>query len=554
MFAGDLIAYFGFWKQKPFPTPPRPVLGSLYHTSSLFCWHLLTHIFGARAGLLVVDCELFAASGFDRGVISNHGSQLMSAFSLSEELRGCDFGDARLNKRACKVIDALGQKPNISLPAALAGRADVEACYRLMDNENVTPDKVLQPHAEATYNRVEQEDFVLIVQDTTELDLTRPKQQVTGAGPMESEARRGAFFHPMVAFNFAGVALGIVGHQSWTRETLSTLPSSEKCEKRRKTPIEEKESFRWLQGLEAAERTALACPETTCVCVGDSEADIYELFVAHAQSTTENLQLLVRAGQKRNTTDQDDWKDQVRATTKIGNQSVCIRAREAKVDVKPSARTASREARVAELEIRKATIQVARPVNGSTGLPKYVTVNVVLCEETNPPAGESPICWMLVTTLPIETDEDVQRIIRSYCIRWQIEVFFRTLKTGCRIEYRRFESIDRVFNCLAFLSIVAWRLMYICHLGRECPDIDCEVIFEPSEWKSVYVTLGIEFPEKGCPTLNEMIRAVARLGGFMDRPKNHPGTQTLWVGLQRCYDLSNAWNAFGPGAKKFSTA
>ena len=102
---------------------------------------------------------------------------LMSAFNLSDELRGCDFGDARLNKRACKVIDGLGQKPNISIPAALTGRADIEACYRPMDNENVKPDKVLQPHVEATYKRVEQEDFVLIVQDTTEIDLTRPQQQ-----------------------------------------------------------------------------------------------------------------------------------------------------------------------------------------------------------------------------------------------------------------------------------------------------------------------------------------------------------------------------------------
>jgi hypothetical protein len=480
--------------------------------------------------------------------------ELMSAVDLSDELRGCDFGDERLNKRACKVIHILGQKPNISIPSAFTTRADIEACYRLMDNENVSIDKVLQPHIEATYQRMKQTDYVVLVQDTTELDLTRPQQQVEGAGLMDCETRRGAFYHPMVAFNLAGVALGLVGQKNWTRESLSKLSDAEKSKERRKTPIEDKESYRWLEGLEAAKQAALSCPETTCVCTGDSEADIYELFVAHSQCNTANLQLLVRAGQNRNTTDQKDWKAQVRATAKIGTQSVCIRAREAKIGVKTSARTASREARTAELEIRKATINVARPANSSAKLPKSATVNVVLCEETNPPAGEEPICWMLVTTLPIATDEDVQRVIRSYCIRWQIEVYFRTLKSGCRIEYRRFESIDRVLNCLAFLSIVAWRLMYICHMGRECPDIDCEVIFEPSEWKSVYVTLGLKLPETGCPTLNEAVRAIARLGGFMDRPKNEPGTQTLWVGLQRCYDLSNAWNAFGPGAKKISTA
>ena len=84
--------------------------------------------------------------------------------------------------------------------------------------------------------------------------------------------------------------------------------------------------------------------------------------------------------------------------------------------------------------------------------------------------------------------------------------------------------------------------------------MDCEVIFEPSEWKSVYTILGLEIPEQGCPSLNEIVRAIARLGGFLDRPKNHPGTQTLWIGLQRTYDLSNAWDCFGPGAKNLSTA
>jgi hypothetical protein len=240
----------------------------------------------------------------------------------------------------------------------------------------------------------------------------------------------------------------------------------------------------------------------------------------------------------------------VRQTAKIGDQTVSIRSRKAKIGAGTSARSRTREGRIAELEIRKATIELRRPVTGGQRLPATITVNVVLCEEVHPPDGEDPISWMLVTTLPIDTDQDVQRIIAIYCVRWQIEVFFRTLKSGCRIEERRFETLDRVLNCLAFFSVVAWRLMYVCYLGRECPELDCEVIFEPSEWKSVYTILHIDFPAAGCPTLNELVRAIARLGGFIDRKKNHPGTQTLWVGLQRSYDLSNAWNAFGPGSKK----
>lgn len=476
----------------------------------------------------------------------------MGAVDLGTELLEVQFGDSRLNDRAVEIARRLEQSPNASIPTAMKTRKELEACYRFFDNVKVTPVKILQPHIEATYQRIASEDFVLFVQDTTELDLTRPEQQVRGAGPMDSESRRGAFFHPVVAFDCSGVALGIVGQKTYIRTSLSKLGNSQKVDQRRMKSIQEKESVRWLEGLTMTNQAALKCSETTCVCVGDSESDIYELFVAKEQTPTANLHLLVRAGQNRNTTEKDDWKDQVRRTDTIGEQTISIRARTAKIGQGKSSRSRSRDARTTQVAIRKATVQVARPVHASADLPASVTVNVVLCEELNVPEGEDPICWMLVTTLPIDTDEEVQRVIRSYCIRWQIEVFFKTLKSGCRIEHRRFEEIGRIKNCLAFYALVAWRLMFICHMGRQCPDVDCEIIFEPSEWRSVYTVLGLELPQAGCPRLGDVVRAIAQLGGFIDRPRNDPGTQTLWVGMQRCYDLSTAWNAFGPGAKKIS--
>lgn len=476
----------------------------------------------------------------------------MSVATLGDEFANCEFGDQRLTKRLRKLAEKLSDCPHLSIPAALITKGDVDGCYRFFDNDKVTPDDILSPHVECTYERIRQVKYVLLVQDTTEIDLTRPEQQVAGAGPMDCDARLGAFFHPMIAFDAHGVGLGLVGQKSWTRVELDKASHAEKSKKRKRKPIEEKESYRWLQGLQTARRAAAACPQTTCVCVGDSESDIYELFAAHAESLeqTPNLQLLVRAGQDRNTTGGEDWAEQVRQTEKIADHCIHIRGRRAKVaGGKKSARSADRDARTAELEVRKATVEVRRPVHGGKQLPESIRLNVVFSEERNPPSGETPISWMLVTTLPIETDEDVQRVTSSYCGRWQIEVYFRTLKSGCRIEQRRFETIDRVLNCLAFYSVVAWRLMYLCHLGRACPELPCELMFEPSEWKSVYAVLGEEIPEHGCPTLNELIRAIARLGGFMDRPGNHPGTQTLWVGLLRCYDLSTAWDTFGPGSR-----
>ena len=139
--------------------------------------------------------------------------------SLKDEVLGAAFGDHRLTKRLGRVIEELGAKPTMSVPAATRGRAEMEAAYRFFDNDKVSPEKILQPHIEATRERISQAEIVLLVQDTTDIDLTRPNQQVKGAGPMEYDTRRGVFFHPLLAFNSHGLPLGVAWQKSWTRSS-----------------------------------------------------------------------------------------------------------------------------------------------------------------------------------------------------------------------------------------------------------------------------------------------------------------------------------------------
>ena len=343
--------------------------------------------------------------------------------SLVDEVRGAEFGDKRLDKRLGKVIEELGAKPILSIPAATHARAEMEAAYRFFDNDKVSPEKILQPHIDATHERISQSDFVLLVQDTTELDLTRPKQQVQGAGPMDSEVRRGAFFHPLMAFDSVGLPLGIVWQKNWAREQIETVSTKEeKARKRKQTPIEEKESLRWVEGIRAAREVAEACPQTICVCVGDSESDIYELFSEPRSTKQGEVHLLVRACQSRSTTDESNWLQEARATPCLYECTVNVSARTAKIATKTSKREQSRDARVAEVEVRATTVTLRPPYRHDRKLPE-VTVNVVLVEEANPPEGCVPIQWLLVTTLPIDDSEQVNAIVQSYCIRWQIEVY-----------------------------------------------------------------------------------------------------------------------------------
>jgi hypothetical protein len=361
----------------------------------------------------------------------------------------------------------------------------------------------------------------------------------------------GLHYHPLVAFTSEGLCLGTLWNKCWARKKIDKQHTNAEKENRRKAiPIDEKESIRWVEGVRAARKVAELCPQTKCVCVADSEADIYEVLAEPRTSLAGELHLLVRACQDRGLNDQSGCLlKAVRATPCLAHNMLNVSSRKPKIEIKKSKRQAARDARIANVEIRATTVTLRPPPRPDRKLP-VTTFNIVLVEEVSPPAGAEPIRWVLVTTLPIDDVEQVQLIVQYYCVRWQIEVYFRTLKSGCRVESRYFERVGRLLNCLAIYSITAWKILYLCQLSRECPDLDCEVVFDPSEWKSVYMAVHKKDPPKTPPSLNVMVRMIASLGGYVIRKSTQPGTQTLWIGLQRLHDLSTAWNVFGPPSRE----
>lgn len=499
-----------------------------------------------RAGIGVRACfdSFVEIPVMSESVLEPLPQMVLDSFDTAE------FGDERLTKRFVTIMDRFSQKPNMGIPAIMKGDAELAGAYRFFNNPKVSPASILAPHVSATHERIRLVDVALLVQDTTQCDLTRPNQQVEGTGVLEFKSRSGVFHHPLIAFDTNGLALGEVWRKTWAREKIETeLSRDEKTAKRKATPIEEKESIRWLEGLRAARDVAKACPETQCVCVADSEGDIFELFAEPRDTAPgKELGLLIRACHDRVLCNSDgNLLETLRATPCLEKASVDVSSRTPKVKANKRERNKQREARIASVEIRATTVTLRPPPRPDRKLPK-VTLNVVLVEEPHPPEGQKPIQWILVTTLPINNVEQVQLIVKYYGVRWQIEVYFRTLKSGCRIEERYFEDIHALLNCLTVCSIVAWKVLYLCHLSRECPDIDCEVVFEPCQWKPVYMAIHHTQPPKTPPTLKQMVKMIASLGGYVVRKNTQPGTQTLWLGLQRLHDLATAWNTFGPGA------
>lgn len=468
----------------------------------------------------------------------------MLASWAKEEMASVDLGDERLDARVVMVLSALGSRPTVSIPAACGGRAEMQAAYRFFDNDKVTFERVLKPHRERTRERIAQQKTVLLVQDTSEIDVTRPEQEVKGIGTLDGR-RRGFLVHEMQAFTTEGTPLGTVWAEIMNRTDGVAHASAQKRSERQRIPIEKKESLRWLTGLRQARALAQQTPDTECICIADSEADIYELF---AESRGERpVAWLIRACQDRALEEggPQHVREQVLATPLLYEVDLLIRGRQGKAATEDRARRQNRETRQAQVEVRAATLTLRPPWRLDQKLPP-VTVHVVVVSEPHPPPGEPPVEWILLTTLSIETIDQVRSVVEYYCVRWNIEVFFRTLKSGCRIERRRFEDVERLLPCLAICLIVTWRTLFVCRMGRECPDLDCEALFEPSEWKAVWMAVHRTEPPRQSPRLSVLVHLIAGLGGYIERRNSEPGAQTIWIGLQRMYDLAWAWDSFGP--------
>ncbi len=444
-----------------------------------------------------------------------------------EELMDGDLQDKRLNDRFAVILDQLAGQPNASIPAACAGHAEMTAAYRFFDNKKVEFENVLQPHIEATSKRMAEQPVVILAQDTTEINLTRPEQQVIGAGPLDGKTRRGLFLHPLIGFTPEGTPLGIASAEAWTRDDAPPTSKTQRESKRKHTPIEDKESVRWLETFQQAREQAERLPETQFVCVADSESDIYEVL-QESQQEPQKLHWIVRACQNRSLQKHEETmanhlRERVLAEDVLFTQTITVRGRKAKVSCEKRGRRQPRESRKAEVDVRAARVTLHPPWRHDRKLCK-VSVNVVLVTEVDPPDGDTPVEWILLTNLPIDDAEASRTVIQYYCVRWMIEVFFRTLKSGCRVEQRRFEHLDRLLSCLAVYLIVTWRTLFVCRLGREFPEISCEAVFEPAEWKSVYHVVRKKPPPSTPPTLQEMIRMVGQLGGYVNRNRpDEPG-------------------------------
>jgi hypothetical protein len=446
-----------------------------------------------------------------------------------EEFGAAALGDVRRVKRLLTMGRDFYANPQANIPQACGTPAKTKAAYRFFDDPYHTMDKLLAPHYEATVNRIAKESVVLAIQDTTYVNYTT-HPDTEGLGPIGNRNDGGAIglvLHDTMTFTVEGTPLGLLNVQCWAREFAAA--GSEK-RRPKALPIEAKESNKWLVSYRAVAQAQKHCPQTMLVSVGDREADLYELF-REALSDPQNPKLLIRANRDRLLDDgQGHLWDYVKAQPLRGLQQVRV------------PRQGKRPARMAELEIRFAPVPLKPPaLKLELGA---LTLWAIAAVEVNcAPAVEEPIEWLLLTTLVAETFEHATEKLNWYGKRWGIEVYHRTLKSGCKIEERQLGRVERLEPCLAIDLVVAWRIFHLTKLGREVPNVPCTVFFEEAEWKALvaYKTQNPMAPETP-PSLREAMRMAASLGGFLGRKSDgEPGTKSLWLGLQRLDDLAAMW-------------
>lgn len=443
-----------------------------------------------------------------------------------EEFGAADLGDDRLSLRLVEVARDMYSRPQANIPQACQTRSRTKAAYRFFEHQETTMESLLAPHYKATTTRISHEKVVLAAQDTTTLNYTaHPMTEGLGHIGSSVETGLGLMVHDTLAFNTEGTPLGLIDVQCWARD----LKDFGKKDRRHKAPIEDKESYKWIKSYQRASEVQRQCPQSLVVSVGDRESDIYELF-AQASREVFGARLLVRAEHDRCVAEGQGrlWETMEQAPL-AGVQEILVPRRK------------KSQARVARLEVRFAQVRLLPPA-GKPHLDE-LTMWAVYALEKDVDAGISPLSWMLLTTVETSSFEAACERLRWYTLRWGIEVYHRTLKSGCQIEERQLGSADRIEACLAIDMVVAWRIFHLTKLGRETPDVPCTVYFEEAEWKALttYITRSAELP-KQTPTLREAVRMMASLGGFLGRKcDGEPGTQSLWLGLQRLDDMTAMW-------------
>ncbi len=458
-----------------------------------------------------------------------------------KEFEMVDLGDARLNQRLIKISQQILKSPQSHINKACGDWSETKAAYRFFKNDNVNYQDIIDVHAQMTKERAKQEEIILAIQDTTYYNYTHhPKTEGLGElsrfkGKHKDEiSTLGLCMHTTLGITTDGLPLGILDQNIFSREELP----KEKKELKKKShntalPIEEKESIRWLDSMR---RTAARFEQENkkVVTIADREADIYDLFLLADRLKTN---LLVRASQNRKINKTAIHSD-------ISGELLWDFIKKQKLQGAIQVRVPKKEdqpERLAACNINFGKINVlpSRHYKGSKEGNLNLDIYAIHIFEKKPPKGCEGIEWMLLTNIPVLTFEEAVEKMKWYCLRWRIEVYFKVIKSGFKVEDCRLERSERLIRYLAVVSIVAWRVYWLTLVSRTAPDISALLFLNDFDWKILFAKFNPNKKIPKCPpTMKQITIWIAQPGGFLARKGDgETGVTHIWRGLEKLVNM-----------------
>jgi hypothetical protein len=429
------------------------------------------------------------------------------------EFRGVELGDKRLETRLKRIAGELAALPEAPINQASEDWAATKAAYRFFQNERATSEAIFKPHAKRAIQRMRGAAVILAIQDTSYLNFSAHRK-TRGLGPIGDSRsdNQGLVMHSTLAVTLEGLPLGLITSKIWAREGYSEQTDEE----RKETPIEEKESYRWLEGLK--ETGAKVPTGTRVVTICDRECDIYEFFITAQDHKAE---FVVRASWDRHLNHPEFGQlwEQLEAQQCGGSYKVSVIQNE------------NRAARTAQVEVRFSEVELRPPKRKEQKLP-VVRLWAVYVSEPDPPRKAEPIEWMLLTNIPVASFRSASEKISWYCCRWQIEVFHKILKSGCTVEDCRLETADRLCRYITLMCIVAWRIFWMTYIRRTDPKASATKILTQHELQTLSaLEHGAADNNNTKMSVAQAVIAIAKLGGFLARKHDrYPGPTVLWRG------------------------
>lgn len=458
--------------------------------------------------------------------------------SASEELASTRLPDARLRRRLGRIADALAEAPDASFPKAAGSVAALEATYRFFNNDAVEPEQILAAHRSATLARMPLAGEVLVVHDTTSLEF-RGEAVREGLGRLRSGGQ-GFFSHVALAVTAddARRPLGVLAHGVRVR----LGPARGKRSHKELMADPDNESKRWRESIDAAETANDG--RASLIHIMDREADAYPLMTSLCQR---GVRFVVRASRDRVTSVPADGGPKRAKVSDATSEADIVATRDVPISKRKDGSTPSsrkthppRQYRTARLVFRAAITELVRPNYLPSDVHPTLRVNVVQVDEIDVGPGLTPVRWTLYTNEPIETPQDILRVVDLYRARWTIEEYFKALKQGCAFESRQLDTLKSLLVALAIFIPIAWRLLLLRSLGRFDDQTPATDVLSESQVEVLVATSKGKLI--GHPTVRQAMLAIAARGGHI--PSNgEPGWMVLGRGFHDLLLLEAGWIA-----------